>query len=188
MKFLNSSLMLLSLLPFTVNANSETRIDNENRSEPMWWMNLGIGAGTGAHGISGLASQFSFNGRITKNLFLTLYNNYLGHQHDNEYYYSWNDDREIRDTGLLLGLIKRHPRWYWSTSAGLSYCSERRKDYYSTLYSYGYTTKYHGALGVPVQGQLFWTPFKHVGFGLIGQVVASENAYAAAMLAIQLYN
>ncbi len=156
-----------------------------------WWLNLGAGIGNAssdyANDLNNLnsegASQLSFNGMITDNLFMTLgwtgiYNN------DN-----WDKDNEVRELGLLLGYKSKRPNWYWSAATGVGasrYETQYRVYNSSNYYYYSYkATESTTYFAVPVEGQLFWTPFKHFGIGLVGHASVSKNPFATAMLALQ---
>lgn len=178
MKLSRIFLLLLLLVPYfpshaTIFNNS---MDEQNEKLATWWINLGYGRGwtfddhdvqiRGGHG-----GNVSFNGAFNKNIFLTLYTNHVG---SNNY---WNDDAS--DAGVMIGYVKRQPKWYWSTSAGICYYE---------MDSYRNRRSEMSGAGLPLQAQLFWTPLKHFGFGLIGHGVVSDNPYASALLAIQVYS
>ncbi len=144
-----------------------------------WWINLGLGTGTSINApdvsVSGPAAQISFNGMLTDKLFATLETTAVVESEG-------LIDRSIVDLGLLLGYKSKHPKWYWSGAAGIAYTKAEIE--YNGRYWYGSTEE--TSVGIPVQGQLFWTPVKHFGIGLIGHAVASRNSYAVAMLGIQI--
>lgn len=152
-----------------------------------WWLNIGAGVGTVSNNhdsdLNGdLATHLSFNGMITKNLFMTL--EWTGIVKDHNYYRS----EEAREFGLLLGFISKRPSWYWSAATGIG--ASRYEKQYIRYSNYNYFSSYTVTEGgtefaVPVEGQLFWTPFKHFGVGVIGHVAVSKNPIATAMLAIQ---
>ncbi len=149
-----------------------------------WWLNLGVGVGNASsnysHDLNGeVASQLSFNGMITENLFMNL---------------SWTDiyggdsyhDDDVGEIGLLLGYKSKRPNWYWSAATGIGASHYETKYWVYKPYFGSYTvTESTSNFSVPVEGQLFWTPFKHFGIGLIGHASVSKNPFATAMLALQ---
>ncbi len=147
-----------------------------------WWWNFGIGAGSASndsHNFAGGAGQLSVNGMITDTLFTTL-----------EWTNVVKDDNEsAREVGLLLGYKSKRPNWFWTVAAGIGATRyEQQRTYQSYYYTYTYTYTYTETktdFSVPVEAQLFYTPFKHFGVGLIGHASVSKNPFASAMLAIQ---
>lgn len=152
-----------------------------------WWLNIGLGVGTVSNNYDSdlngeLAAQLSFNGMITENLFMTLEWTSIDKNHG---YYR---NEEAREAGLLLGYRSKRPSWYWSAATGVG--ASRYEKQYIRYSNYNYYSQYTVTEGstefaVPVEGQLFWTPFKHFGVGVIGHVAVSKNPLATAMLAIQ---
>lgn len=143
-----------------------------------WWWNLGVGAGVASndsHNFSAPAVQLSFNGMLTETLFTTL-----------EWTSVYNhDDEAARELGLLLGYRSKHANWFWTAAAGIGATRyEQERYYYRSYYSYHYTEE-NTNLSVPVEAQIFYTPFKHFGVGLIGHASVSKNPFASAMVAIQ---
>lgn len=166
----------------------KTCLANAVESEPYdvshrWWVNLGVGKGTtftqgDILDNVGFAAQLSFNGMITNNLFLTLQSTGTGR----------TDDAQTSngDVGLLLGYKNRHSNWYWSGAIGLSYYKTEIKEKEYSRYYYYYSSQIEEGVGIPVEAQLFWTPVKHFGIGLIGHGIISQNPYAVAMIGIQV--
>jgi hypothetical protein len=147
-----------------------------------WWWNLGVGAGhasTQFNDFSGVAAQLSFNGMISDTLFVTL--EWTSVSKDNDYH----NDESAREVGLLLGYKSKRPNWYWSAAAGLG-AAKSEQEYISRGNYFTYTgTQEQTTLSVPVEAQLFYTPFKHFGIGIVGHASVSKNPFATAMLAIQ---
>lgn len=172
MKFKISLLLALLLQSFALNAHECKACDLSHR----WWVNLGMGVGTGfnsgGNSATGSAAQLSFNGMITNNLFITLESTGIGRDYS----------REAHDLGLLLGYKSRRPNSYWSIGAGIAHYE------YETMNSWWNSRNYRYSSGaaIPVQGQLFWTPVKHLGIGLIGHAVVCRDPYAVALIALQV--
>lgn len=189
MKTLKSLAFLLSITtPFATLAYNETGEalpsysyhNNSSDYSAHWWVNFGLGAGSSfrtgeTEDVSGASAQISFNGALSPSSMLTIYSNAISHDENND----------VVDAGVMLGLIKRQPNWYASAAAGLCYYKiETTQD--NDLWFRNYHSTSHG-VGIPFQAQAFWTPFKHFGVGVIGHVVASKDPYANALLAIQIY-
>lgn len=141
-----------------------------------WWLNVGLGLGTTfnneAAPISSTgAGQVSFNGMITENIFVEFARTFVVKGSDR--------GPEATDAGILFGYKGKHPNWYWATSAGVSYYR------YEKPYYYNFTVEKNG-VGIPVEGQLFWKPFRHFGIGLIAHGLVSQDPYAVVLLGFQL--
>ncbi|MCS5708697.1 hypothetical protein CC99x_007220 [Candidatus Berkiella cookevillensis] len=179
MKLLKSILLISIFKSCLANAVESEPCDVSHR----WWVNLGMGKGTTfAQGDTldnfGFAAQLSFNGMITNNLFVTLESTGTGRTD--------NDHTSNGDVGLLLGYKKRHSNWYWSGAVGISYYKTEIKEREYGRYYYRYSSETEEGVGIPVEAQLFWTPVKHFGVGIIGHGVVSQNPYAVAMIGIQV--
>lgn len=142
-----------------------------------WWVNLGVGQGVASTGYhlgreQGPAAQLSFNGMLTEHLFLSIESTALS---------ATRHGPDINEGGVLLGYKSTHPNWYWSAAAGIAHLKVEQ-DYY-----YGWWSKKESA-AVPVNLQLFYTPFQHFGFGLIAHgAMGGGSRYGALMLALQVY-
>ena len=173
MKLLKLMALIAAVSSTTAFAKQIKDCDKSHR----WWMNLGAGVGTVDNGSA--AAQFSFNGMLTDHLFLNLSSTASGTGES-------NGDKEMHDTALMLGYRGQHPKWFWAASTGISHYEYREYySYYSLYYSNWGSTKTTG-VGLPVQGQLFWTPSKHFGLGLIGHSVLISKSYGALMFGIQV--
>lgn len=152
-----------------------------------WWLNLGVGVGNASsdyandlNNLNGeVASQLSFNGMITDNLFMTLGWTGIYNKDGVDY------DNEVREIGLLLGYKSKRPNWYWAAATGIGASHYETQYQVYNRYSFYRVTESTTNFAVPVEGQLFWTPFKHFGIGLIGHASVSKNPFATAMLALQ---
>ncbi|MGD9592863.1 MAG: hypothetical protein AB7V32_10115 [Candidatus Berkiella sp.] len=166
-------------------ANASEECDYTHR----WWLNLagGIGStfGDGNANVDGQsAAQISFNGMITEKLFTTLALTGLGR----------DNDEQAHEQAILLGYKSKKPNWYWGLAAGVGHLEiENKISYYSykpSLFGAGTTyytsyTQSEDYLSFPVQGQLFWTPFKHFGVGLIAHASFGKKTMTTGLLGIQ---
>ncbi|HKY70037.1 MAG TPA: hypothetical protein VJ205_03985, partial [Gammaproteobacteria bacterium] len=115
------------------------------------------------------ASQLSFNGAFTPNTFLTLYHNHISNT---------EETKKTWDNGIMGGYIQRTPSWYWALSGGV--CYYRLESFLNWHY------RESTGVGIPLQAQLFWTPFRHFGFGLIGHAVVSKDPLSTVFLGVQV--
>lgn len=155
------------------------------KPDPTWWMNFGVGTGyVFDESMGKVTSQLSFNGRISKHIALTFYRSYFSLDRDDDY---------IRDSGLMLGYLNRKSCGYLSISSGIAIVARTIPTYYwltaGGLYYAPNTmlTETTTKVSLPLQVQAFWTPFKHVGFGIIGHGIVVPDPYASLMLGIQYY-
>lgn len=137
-------------------------------NSPRWWVNIAFGSGTTfSSGVAdikvGHSSIISFNGAIGSSGFLTFYTHHL------------TKNNESTDGGIMFGYIKRNPNWYYSASAGLAAYKQENRYFEDS------------GVGLPIQIQTFWTPFKHVGFGIIGHTVLGKDPVASLLAGIQFY-
>lgn len=161
----------------------ETTHYNNALPNANWWVNLGVGVGSSFNTgrtseLNGkVSSQLSFNGRLSPHTALTFYSNALG------------SDSDARDSGILYGYVNRKPNWYYSASAGICYTRiDIKTDWtISDGWLYRDNAYWSSSVGIPLQVQTFWTPFRHFGIGLIGHGVVSKDPYINALLAIQFY-
>jgi len=171
---------ILSLLFLSLSLNAQAHECKACDLSHRWWINLGMGVGT-SFGSDSLnhnaqaAGQLSFNGMITDTLFVTLQHTATSGS---------NSSTDAHDVGLLLGYKSKHPHWYWSGAAGIAYYESESYDnaWWSRRRNYHYSS---GA-AVPVEAQLFWTPVKHLGIGLIGHAAVSRDPYAVALIGLQI--
>lgn len=183
MKYTKIGFFTLLLQSTVIFAHNSCDCDHSRQ----WWLNIGAGVGSVSNNYNSdlngeLATQLSFNGMITQNLFMTL--EWTSIDKDNSYYRS----EEAREVGLLLGYRSKRPSWYWTAATGVG--ASRYEKQYIRYNNYNYFSSYTVTEGstefaVPVEAQLFWTPFRHFGVGMIGHVAVSKNPLATAMLAIQ---
>lgn len=160
--------------------------------DPVWWMNIGVGTGVttssecACHETqSASAAQFSFNYSLTPHTFFTIYSHAMV-DFSKDYCLD-----TLQDGGLMLGVINRGPQGYCSLSTGVAYVEAKREfilNGWDCCGPYAVSMEYdtrHG-IGVPVQAQLFWTPYQHIGFGLIAHALVVPEPTGSLMFAIQL--
>jgi hypothetical protein len=171
-----------------------------------WWANFGAGPGVltshtadnadDDYDSSRNLSSISINYAHFSNQFIELRVSNLGHFIDFSCFVSCEEQlNKLQDIGLLYGIMKKE-KWYTlGASVGLAYTDIEYKsgekvyvpdgDYYTTEYTY----RNSQTLGLPAEAQLFYTPFKYFGIGLIGYLnINTEASGVGAMLAIQLGN
>jgi hypothetical protein len=97
----------------------------------------------------------------------------------------YNHNDKAHEFGLLLGFKSKRPSWYWSAAAGVGRTQYESEYAVYNRYSVYTATDQTSTFSVPLEAQLFWTPFKHFGIGLIGHAAVSKNPFAATLIGIQ---
>jgi hypothetical protein len=146
-----------------------------------WWFNLGYGAGgatqnSGSYSSnnSGPAGELSFNYATTNHQLFSLRATGVSQGFANG---------GNQDVGVLYGVMNKTDQFMASLSGGLAYTSSIDNPTPLTVDSS--VTK--NTLGLPLETQLFWTPTKYVGLGVIGfGNINSTRSFGGVLLAIQL--
>ncbi len=158
--------LLISMLLFPLSLFAQT-----------FWVNLGAGYGTvfdesiplqDEQGGSGF--EVSVNMSTFPNQLITLRATSV----NASVFYLYPDGSEGmqgQDIGLLYGFMYKNDDFLGSLSAGLA----------STV------VDNYSLLGYPLESQIFWTPHKNIGLGLIGIAnVNPEKSFAAVLIGLQL--
>ena len=144
-------------------------------SSPTWWFNIGAGAHAKENTLSTPSVdsivQTSFNGAFSDHSFLSI---------------ARTSSSSVYDFGILYGYINRKPKHYWSISTWISYYNYIKVKKDTTPYAYRYQEIIGKGIGFPIECQIFRTPFRHFGFGLIGHAVVDSHPYAALLFGIQI--
>jgi len=118
------------------------------------WLNLGLTAQR--HGVGGLAS---INYNTYDNQLLTIeaigVTPVLG-TYDN-----------VSTYNVLYGFMKKESKWYVSGSVGAGVARFKQDFYTKTLNDH---EENKTEFNLPAEAQLFWTPFKYFGVGVIADV------------------
>lgn len=155
-----------------------------------WWLNAGIGVAAGhnddvplppnipqyiysleqsdAQNVGGAAGEISLNFATTNDQLLTL--RYFSSTDEfNTYPFVGTGvgDGRLQEGAVLYGLMAKGQYGYISGSAGLSVVNT---GYAGGTDSFGVTFKQvsQTTVGLPLEVQAFFTPFKYLGIGLVG--------------------
>ena len=137
---------------------------NQHYYQDLWWVNLGVGAGSMN---SDFSYEISFNyyldnahlisGRFAGIQQYTLVS--LGGESTNE---------NIYDLGLLYGRLIKSDFGYFSLSGGIGYVGGRKYTKATSIYGTEYLEERISNIGLPFEAQLFFTPSDHFGLGFYG--------------------
>lgn len=145
-----------------------------------YWINIGFGGSS--HGIS---SGAIFSYRIKGNLisFRFIYNeelNILGP----------SPSESVWEFGLLYGINTKASYGLASISGGISMVGGVRRGKYLSSegwFSSNYEKLTFMSIGIPIEGQLFWTPFSFLGVGIYAFAnLNTEGSFAGALICLQL--
>ena len=176
-----------NLITFSTILFYSLNISAQGKTEP-YWLSLGLGLGGGKSSTLNTSIGANFSLSKQKHLFSIrcLYNkevSFLGES---------LPAITCWDAGLLYGRYLHGKRWAASISSGIA-CSgvvQRGKYLYSNGGWFGtsyYEKKKFITVGLPIEGQLFWTPSSQVGFGLIGFVnFNSRESFGGGLICLHL--
>jgi hypothetical protein len=136
-----------------------------------WWLDAGLGVckvnGGGEYdkykGLTSLGINFSY--QINKGLILfhCIYNVEFG-------VFLPSPLESVWDFGAFYGRFAKTSYGFASVSGGVSYVGGVRQGRY--LRTEGFSNIYEkltfNTVGIPIEGQLFWTPTSHFGIGIYG--------------------
>lgn len=198
------STIKLSLFFFAVLFTSLSFADYTFPYNDEWWINAGLGASIGhnndvslpanipgylysyeksqADDVSGPSAEISLNFVTTPNQLLTF--RYFGSSN----LFADPGNGYLNEGAVLYGLMAKAQYGYISGSAGLSVVNT---GYYSGTDSFGVTFNHfsQNTVGLPLEVQAFFTPFKYVGIGVVGVGdINSRAPIAAGLLELQIGN
>ncbi len=151
---------------------------NVEKLPAQWWANITAGRAVKDQSVTNRSTNssglLSFNGALNPSVYGTAYSHHV----------SSNEGYELEDRGIMLGYRKSFEKSYFGLSTGLA-----ASHYQVNLGSYYGATLFEtkARLAVPVQLQAFWTPFKHVGFGVTSHVTLCKEIYGSVQLGFQVY-
>lgn len=172
------------------------------------WVNVGLGGGAGSS-ISGPAAEISLNYAPSPADLWTLRALSVANLSDifsettcsivsnnpQDFQKCNNDDHNLNEYGLMFGLMKKNSVGYISGSTGIAAVDVTTPEITVTTShpnAPSTTTILQNAqnnytVGVPLEIQAFWTPFKYAGLGIIGfGDMNTKKSFGGAMLALQL--
>lgn len=159
--------------------SSAAQDTSQIHNDSYYWINGGVGASS-----FGVAGGISIALQNENTLFSvrTIFNgevNILGP----------SPAESVWDVGLLYGICTREPYEFVSAAGGISFVSGIRRGKYlgsSGWFSAHYESLPFFTVGIPIEGQLFWTPFSFFGCGIYAFAnVNPEKGFWGAMLALR---
>lgn len=139
-----------------------------------WWINVGpiIGdshsTSSNVYAASGFGINTSINIMPFQHQLLTLSTTSEGLIAAVPFFGLITDSDSTSDASLLYGLIGKNHYGYISFSTGISRVKFRDKSEF-IFGNYNHTIKHSAvSIGLPFQSQIFWTPCRYFGLGIIG--------------------
>ena len=165
------SLILLGLKGEITKSNNVTNI-SKSFNEKSSWVNLGLGAS------SHLAAKgFNFSVANGKKYFS------LRGVHNQNLSIWDNRPEKVWDFGALFGLNQRASKGFASIATGLAFVGGNNIKNEKT------NSKTFQTIGLPLELQLFWTPFSKIGFGIYGfGNLNSKESFAGVLISIKIGN
>lgn len=175
-KTIISTLLLIGLMSSTsAFAFDFHQLVKSKAEDAKWWVNIAAGRGIADKREKWLSDRpvsgtITFNGAVSDKYFVTF-----------SRYHITGNWLDIMDTGVLAGVKWNNDYGYVGLSAGVAYAS-------SVVYG-GWSSRDYITSGavVPVEAQLFWTPFKHLGIGITTHAGVGKFNYGSAHLGFQVY-
>jgi hypothetical protein len=157
-----------------------------------FWFNAGVGACMVSGGFGNNSADYfdgpslgmSFSTRKNKGLvsFRFLYNEEMIFLRTSPLEMVW-------DVGVLYGRIARTSYGFASISGGFGLVGGVRRGSFTDLsnYTFHYEKHSYNTIGIPFEGQLFWTPYHFIGFGIYGFAnINPEKSFFGGLFCIQL--
>ena len=180
------SLMLFCLMFVSVSLAGENASQRQNSKEgKLGWVNLGYGGSSVGKSFGASYSQQLAGGLLSGRF---IYN-----REDTSILFSGPAPAErVWDIGMLYGLMGKEKYAMASISAGLSVVGgvHRGEFLYRTTGIFGrrhYEKNEFSNIGIPVELQLFITPFAFLGLGFYGFAnLNAEESFAGGLICLQL--
>ncbi len=193
-------LLILTTSLFALPSFAQDQDVKPTNYQGSWWMNVGLGLGhwktsaTDSNRDSGLAGGLSINYMPSQHTLVTLRGTTIadfGFVFIPFVYWASGSD-QVSDVSALFGLIQKGRWGYVSASAGLGYVHAKYKSRTSIFNPFtgqevtSRTKHRTGTIGIPGEIQVFFTPFKFAGIGLIGfGNYNNKHSFGGVMLALQ---
>jgi hypothetical protein len=165
---------------------------SRDSSSQFGWVNGGFGASSvkGGLGVNsfGVSPGVSFSYQSEKNLISVRYVYNIEFQP----IVGLSPDETVWDAGVLYGRIAKVSYGLASISGGIGVVGGVRRGKYLSSSGGWFGTSYYEKLtfltvGIPVEGQLFWTPLDFWGIGFYGFAnLNKEKSFIGALLCIQI--
>lgn len=169
-----------ALTLFTGNPDLYAQDSYRKVEEDHYWFNAGLGTSSFG-GSLGISASYQTGRSLASVRF--IYNeefNILGP----------SPSESVWDFGALYGINAKGSLVFASVSGGVSFVTGVRRGKYlgsSGWFSSNYESEPFVTVGIPVEGQLFWTPLNFLGIGFYGFAnLNPEKSFVGALLSIQL--
>ncbi len=179
----NTCLRLIFLIPFTLfQGNLFSQDTSNNIKESRYWLNAGLGASS-----SGLSGGLSISYQPDWK-FISL--RFINSSRYGEGWLGGNTTSEnIWDIGALYGLIAKGKYGYASISGGVSLVGGNKHGEFLGII--GWINTYEKipilTIGIPLEGQLFFTPFSFLGIGINGFANLNPNrSFSGVLISLQV--
>ncbi|MHB2148479.1 hypothetical protein ACX8XP_05435 [Calditrichota bacterium LG25] len=184
-------MVILGLILFMSSNAAYGQEKSLNNDRHFWWGNVGMGSGWVAGGLGsndgGLTFGVNFSGQSKNNILSVRY------VIVQEFQLLWPDlpEENVWDVGLLYGKSAKASYGLASIAAGIGVVGGvRRGDKIGSSGGFFEETYYEKltflTVGVPIETQLFWTPFSFVGIGIYGFAnLNMEKSYWGGLFSIQ---
>jgi hypothetical protein len=172
----NKRLALICLIALTVfSVNSYSQDTSGSVEECHYWLNMGFGISTvdmsGGAGFSYQSGKKLISIRYTHNEDFTLFE---------------LPKESVWDVGVLYGIIRKSNYGLISASGGISIVGGYHRGAYIESTD-SYEKKSFFTFGIPLEFQLFFTPFDYVGVGLNEFAnLNPENTFVGMLLCLQI--
>jgi hypothetical protein len=172
----NKRLALICLIALTVfSVNSYSQDTSGSVEESHYWLNMGFGIST-----VDMSGGAGFSCQTGKRLISIRYT------HNEDFAFLEPVKESVWDVGVLYGIIRKSNYGLISASAGISivggYDRGERIDFTDS-----YEKKNFLTFGVPLEVQLFFTPFDYVGVGINGFAnLNPKKTFTGVLLCLQI--
>ena len=169
------------LMLLTTKSQAYVQQDTSDSKPNLSWLNLGLGVGS--IGLSAGAS-FSYNFGSSLISIRSVANSEFK-------IFGPSPSENVWDLGVLYGRSAKASYGVASISGGIAIVGGvRRGRYLGSTGGFFSSDKYESltfsTIGIPIEGQLFWTPFSFFGIGIYGfGNLNPEQSFAGALLCLE---
>ena len=157
-----------------------------------YWFNVGVGVAMVKGGFEsgnsdnevGLSYGFNFSTQMKKGLISIRYI-----YNEEMIFLNLQPKESVHDIGVLYGRIAKIPFGFASISGGISIVNGVHRGVFENLsdHSFNYDRKPYFTFGIPLESQLFWTPFPFMGVGIYGFAnINQEKTFFGGLFCVQI--
>jgi hypothetical protein len=164
---------------------SDYKYDYRLKKASQWWFNTGLGiCNVNSYGDYLVSFGINYSEHIKRGLI-----SYRFIRNEEFILFGPRPSESVWDLGVLYGRFAKTSDGFASVSAGVSYVGGVRRGKF--LSSSGWISNYEKltfrTIGIPLEGQLFWTPTSFVGIGIYGFANMNlEKSFFGGLLCIQI--